>query len=63
MQIRLFPDRRGGTLSGSTQRKYLEALSNLFAAAIRERVYRGPNPVDRIVKPPASPPSGALLSG
>jgi hypothetical protein len=30
-----FPNGRGGTLSGSTQRKYLEALSGMFTAAIR----------------------------
>ena len=52
-----FPNGRGGTLSGSTQRKYLEALSGLFNAAIRERVYNGPNPIDGIVKPLESPPS------
>jgi integrase len=48
---------RGGTLSGSTQRKYLEALSGLFTAAIRERAYNGPNPVAGIVKPLEPPPS------
>jgi hypothetical protein len=52
-----FPNGRGGTLSGSTQRKYLEALSGLFNAVIRERVHNGPNPIDGIVKPLESPPS------
>jgi hypothetical protein len=51
-----FPNGRGGKLSGSTQRKYLEALSGLFTAAIRERVYHGPNPIGGIVKPSESPP-------
>ncbi|HEX8394611.1 MAG TPA: hypothetical protein VF665_19850, partial [Longimicrobium sp.] len=51
-----FPNGRGGKLSGSTQRKYLEALSGLFTAAIRERVYHGPNPIGGIVKPSKSPP-------
>lgn len=52
-----YPNGRGGTLSGSTQRKYIEALSGLFTAAIRERVYSGTNPVDGIVKPVEAPPS------
>lgn len=52
-----FPNGRGGTLSGSTQRKYLEALSGMFTAAIRERAYHALNPVHGIVKPLESPPS------
>jgi integrase len=57
LKLKEYSNGRGGTLSGSTQRKYLEALSGLFTAAIRQRAYNGPNPVAGIVKPLEPPPS------
>lgn len=43
---------RGGTISSSTQRKYLVALSNLFRRAQGEGILRGVNPVSALMDKP-----------
>lgn len=50
---------RGGTLSPSTQRKYLSALSNLFRRAQGEGIIRGVNPVEALLDKPTAQPAEA----
>lgn len=47
------PSQRGeGVISGGTQRHYLNALGNLFAAAIEEEIYEKANPVHALSNKP-----------
>jgi integrase len=46
---------RGGTLSASTQLRYLSALNNLYRRAQAEGIVRGVNPVQALIDKPTAP--------